>query len=279
MKYDILPLRTAFLWIAASAVIVSGSAAVGLWLYKWQKQQAATDDKYKIIAILQHTNDPEPLQNIYLAELLNLSIDKPAYLTAYSTTQAEFQLLRCPHIKSVSIKKIPPGTLYIDYVMRRPAAFLAGYTNVSIDREGIAIPFKPFYTPKNLPELVLGDIEGDVLWGSPVRSGRLEQALAVLEYFEPQCSRTNTIIKRIDVSRLDAPSAGQREILVVVEEAVDGAGPSTRFLRLGIGHYERDLQNYWSLRDYVIAHPDEFPAGQIAIDLRVPQLAFLSPVH
>lgn len=276
MKYDILPTRTAFLWIFISTLLISGTTGLGIWIYKWHAKQLAGDDKYIITAIHQQTTAAYPLQSGYLAEFLELSIDSPTYLTTYNLKHAHDRLLQCSHIESALLKKVPPDTICVDYTLREPIGILAEYTNTLIDKDGFAFAYRPFYPALDLPEIILGDPDNRMCWGTPLGGNHLKQALAVLEAFKETCQPCNFKIKRIDVSKADAPSAGQREIILALEEACS-ENARTCFLRLGIGDYTKTLQHYALLQEYLILNKFFFQSAVI-IDLRVPQLAFLSTV-
>ncbi len=40
--------------------------------------------------------------------------------------------------------------------MRTPYAYIGEFANTAIDKEGYLFPFRPFFTPKNLPILYIG---------------------------------------------------------------------------------------------------------------------------
>lgn len=279
MRYDILPLRTAFFWIIVSTVFISGSAGVSLWLYKWHERLSAADERFSVVAIFQETDAPQPLKSAYLAELLKLSFDRPQNLTTYNLKLAEQRLLFSPHIQSASLKKMLPDTLYVSYVKRLPIARLAEFSDAGIDRDGFLFPFSGYYDSKDVPEFVLGDLEKDPSWGAAVASSNFILAKKLLDLLQPRCVEKKVSVKRIDVSRVSAPSAGQTEIIVTLWSGEDEKAPKIHFLRLGIDHYVQDIENYWRLRKHMAEQDDVYFNLPLSIDLRVPQLAFLSAVH
>lgn len=276
MNDDILPLKTALFWIFICTLMLSGTTGAGIWIYKWFERQAATSGKYQIMRILQRTADKEPLETAYLAELLSLSVDRAPSLTSYSLSNATQMLLSSPCIQSASLKKVFPNTLCVDYAMRRPVAFLGEYENALIDGDGVPIPRTPFYGNIDLPEIILGEISEEVSWGRPITCKALTCALETLNAVGKACNQENMTLKRVDFSRENAPSAGQCEILVTIE---DHAVPITYFLRLSIDRYEKNLHHFVSLHHYLHRYPQNFSGAQMIVDLRVPQLAFLSPVN
>jgi len=175
--------------------------------------------------------------------------------------------MQSPLIKSAEVRKIPPGTIYVDYVSRVPIAFLADYANTAIDAEGVPIPFKPFFTPKKLPEIYLGldGGERDGLWGNVLEDQRMELALEVLHYLAISYPEEIVKVQRIDVSQSNASSYGQRQVVIVFGEDAE-----RQIVRLIGDNYVEALANYHELRHYLLKS-EEAPK---IIDLRIPQLAF-----
>lgn len=279
---DKLPLRTALLMILLITLLVSGSSFLGLLYYQNQVELRKRDDKYQIRSIVQLCPDQEPLKTSFLCELIELSIDQPRNLYLFDVREAETKILRHPLIKQVKVKKNYPGTLYIDYKMRHPVAFLADYSNTAIDHEGVAIPFKPFFSPKKLPEIYLGDSEeGEDLkdrgfcWGKCLHGKSFQLAFFLLGLLQEQ--KEKLFIQRIDVSHAFASSYGQRQIVIQVEDQiVDGLQNSyqSHILRLRSEDFQQQLASYASLRHYF--HQNKTIAKTIIIDLRIPDLAYMT---
>lgn len=276
MDNEILPLRTAFFRIFIYSLVLSGSTAAALWGYKWYQKSVAIDEKYKIVAIVHHKAD---LQGDILAELLDLSVDRPTYLTFYNVNQAVQKLLACPFIESAIVKKCPPNALSVNYSMRRPIVFLAEYRNAAMDESGVVVPYAPFYSQKDLPELVLGDVSEGVFWGQVLTGEGCQCAMAVLKVARSVCAQAMSTLKKIDVSRIKASSAGQREIVAVFQDNAVISKPKVFYLRLAVDCYEKNLENFLVLRQHICRNEEQFPSSEMIVDLRVPQLAFLSAVY
>jgi cell division septal protein FtsQ len=256
-----LPIKKAIYWILFSTVFISGTCT-GSYYYYWHlRSMSERDSKYNIIAIVQRGPDKDVLKTEYLAESLGLSVDQPTNLYMLSLDEAKKRLLKSPLIRSVVIKRVKPGTLYIDYRVRKPVAFLADYSNTAIDQEGYLIPFAPFFTPKNLPEIVLGTLDA-CKWGDVLKGEQIKWALNVIK------EQPGT--RRIDLSQYSASSIGQREIILVLESQL---APVTRILRLSSENMSEQLGYYRQLDDHLAAHPME--SSSLIIDLRIPKLAFL----
>ena len=163
-----LSLRKALTWILLSTFIVSGGAFLSLKWLSNRQQNRLLDNKYIIERIIQTTPSKERLNSFYLAELLKLSVDKSTNLHRFSNDVFLQRLLDSPIIESAKVQKIEPSTIYVDYTLRTPIAYLCDYSNTLIDKEGVPFPFKPFFTPKNLPEIYVG-LENNVFkWGNKI---------------------------------------------------------------------------------------------------------------
>ncbi len=277
MEQKKLPFKKALLWILLSTLLVSGSTSAGIYLYHTLRESRISDDKYHIVAIVQTGSDKEALKTVYLAELLDLSIDQPVNLYRFNTEDAQSKLLASPLIKSAEVKKINPGTIYVDYTIRKPVAYLGDYSNTAIDTEGVVFPFKPFFTPKKLPEIYLGLTDEDTIqWGAKQQGHRAELALTLFSIISSNYCTENHHLRQIDVSKADAESYGQREIVVIMEEQIkkgDTICHCPRILRLDTKNITQALANYMVLNDYLREQEDVYP---VVIDLRIPQLAFIT---
>lgn len=269
----------------------------------WKKSRRARleDSRHRIAAIVQTGPEKEALKTAYLAELLDLSVDRPTPLYAFDVKEGQKKLEACPLIASASLTRIDPGTIYIDYTVRKPIARLGDYENVGIDKSGYLFPLSPFFSPKNLPEIYLGlppfgsekDEQGREggRWQAPLQVRHLQLAFEILRALDGAPWREGMQVKRVDVSNAFAPSSGQREIVLITEDEVLSEEGKTvclfpKLLRLPAKNYGQQLSNFLSLRrsmldDYRLqiakVHFTE-PAVEFApriVDLRLPKLAFI----
>ncbi len=278
------------------------AAAVYMAWIAWHSRRLS-DERYKIAAIVQTGPEKEALKTSYLAELLGLSSDKPAMLYAFDLKEARRKLLACPLISEAKVARVPPATIYVDYTVRKPIAWLVDYENIGLDRDGYLFPIAPFFTPKHLPEIYLGlppfGAEADGLgrkggsWQTPVQNKHLRLAFEILQVLKDAPWREGLRIKRIDVSNAFSSSYGQREIVLFTEEEAvfrdqdkETVCLFPKILRLPQKDYARQLGNFLSLRKAMLedyqkqihrlsceTSPVRF-APRI-IDLRIPQLAFV----
>ena len=246
-----LPFRLAFFFILLSVLVISGTSFLGYLYLENLKEIRKKSDRYRVVAIAQTCSNGEVLPTQFFAELFELSVDKPANLYQFNTQDAQRKLLACPFIKEAFVKKISPGTIYVDYKLRIPVAFLADFANLAIDYEGYAFPFAPFFSLKNLPEIYLGEEYG---------YEKTQLALELLTLLEKKIYG----LKRIDVSRAFASSYGQREVIVSGENEI---------LRLAADNYSQQIANFLTLRRFL---HQEKRWDKVVIDLRIQELAFIS---
>jgi hypothetical protein len=285
----------------------------GFFAFFQYKKKKIEDEKYYIKAIVQTGPEKEALKTGYLAELLDLSIDRPVSLYAFDCKEAEKKLLFCPLIKSAKVKRMRPNAIYVDYEIRKPIAMLADYKNTAIDWEGYIFPFTPFFSPKEIPEIYLGLPPFEALnenrtkengqWLTPIKNPFLTLAFEVLKFLEEAAWREHFRLKKIDVSNAFATSLGQREIVLFTEEklVIRREGKEVfcifpKILRVAPKDFAQELGCFCTLRrnmekDYreqLASFPNaieemsetmnSLPVRRFSsriIDLRIPQLAFV----
>jgi hypothetical protein len=287
----LIPLRKALMWIFLSVIIISGSSYAGFLYYRNLRDAQKRDPSFNIVAIAQGTLEPLRLSTTCLAELLDLSIDRPKNFFSFNTKEAEEKLIQVPVIRYASVKKIPPGIVHVDYDLRKPIALLADYGNTALDVEKVSFPVKPFFTPKKLPEIYLGLSEGEMeegpRWGKELTGRKIDLAVFLLDLLSKNYAHSWINISSIDVSKAFSPSCGERQIVVVLEEFSEKKNtPSLqlksfrRILRLGTENYEEQLENYQTLQRHLSAenHDRGLSGGEkdvSVIDLRLSNLAFI----
>ncbi len=269
-------------------------------LYRNWKIKRMTSPQYRIVSIIQTGMEKEALKTAYLAELLQLSVDEPSQLYALDLKKAQAMLLSSPLISEVKVKRVPPGTLYIDYAVRKPVALLGDYANTAVDKEGFLFPVAPFFSPKQIPEIYLGlppfGAPEDAMerkggeWQSPLKGRYFALALEVLQFLEEFHLQEGLRVERIDVSNAFASSLGQREIVLKIEDELvlhqrkkELICQFPKLLRLAPKDYRLQLNNFFALRrsmldDYRRQLVSADQGGRFAvriIDLRIPQLAFI----
>ncbi len=298
-----LPLTHALAWIIGSTLFISGGTFTALKYFLKTKHQNRIDPKLALRTIIQTGPQKEALKTEYFAELLGISSDRPINVACFNLAQAKEKLLNSPLISHADIKLIKPATLYIDYTIRQPIAWLEDYENIAIDKEGYPFPFSPFFSPKNLPSIYVGlapfgiaalDLEKPaVRWGTAYSGKYLDLALSVLSVVTDPKVADFFFVKRIDVSNAFAESYGTKEIIVITEDfiikSIQGKEVQLcfpRILRLSTKHYAQELGNYLKLREQLLEEEQKvsslpefagssFRFKEKIIDFRIPKLAFI----
>jgi hypothetical protein len=279
--------KQALFCLIGSTALTLILSLTGYYFWSQYRKERLHAEKYKITTIIQTGSEKEALKSVYLAEILGLSMDQPTQLYALDLAEAQKKLLASPLISSAKLKKMSPNTLYIDYEIRKPVAWLADFKNTAIDAEGFSFPVDPFFSPKNLPEIYLG-LSQFSSWH--IEGPRLELALEILKFLETAPWKEGLRIKRIDVSNAFAASLGLREVVLLTEEELvlrqenqEAICVFPKILRLAPKDYVQQLGNFFSLRrammeDYQRQLASTKLEGRFApriIDLRIPQLAFV----
>lgn len=297
-KVVYLPLTHALAWIIGSAFLISGSSYAVFKHYLKTRQQTVHDPQLAIRFIVQTGPQKEALKTEYLAELLNLSADRPCGARSLDLVKAKELLLKSPLISRAEVKLLSPNTLYVDYTIRQPIAWLEDYENAVLDKEGFAFPFSPFFSPKNLPAIYLGlnsfgSSHFKANWGASLKGKQFDLALEILTIVTDAKIADLFSVKRIDVSNAFAESYGVREIVVLTEDSlfynVNGKGLLCilpRILRLSTKNYAQELGNYLKLRQQLLSEERKtiaVPEGATSplrlrekvIDFRLQKLAFI----
>lgn len=277
-----IPMSRAVLWILLSTLLISGSVLMGWLYYLHVRELRLNDDQYRIAAIIQRTPHNDSLKTAYLAEQLKLSLSHPVNLYQFNVKEARETLLKNPLIRDVIVKKILPGTLYIDYTLRSPAAFVGDFTNTAIDAEGNLFPFRPFFTPKRLPIIILGLNEEECQWGNCISENPSLQVAFDLMAQRQSLEREGYEIQKIDVAELNSESYGHRQIVVVLGWAAQSIisqpeGGRRIILRLSVDQPHQDLINFLTLNDFLLKRDQKSLVKNrpVVIDLRMPHLAFI----
>jgi len=242
----------ALVWIIGSLLFIPGA------VYKGARTLCRPQYKMDYLCrVVQTGPQKEALKTPYLAEIIQLSADKPVLAQQFDLVLARRKLQSSPVIKSALLRVIKPDTVFIDYTVRQPIAWLYDFENVALDEEGVPFPIIPFFSPKKLPELVLG--LKTYAWSLPLKDEKTSLALTLLKMMLEKSLN----VLRLDVTVSFAPSLGQREVVVILEE-----NGFSKFLRLTPKNFAQELGNYLELRKTL-------PPETQVIDLRISQLAFI----
>ena len=239
------------------------------------QQQRALDPEYRIKNIVQTGSEPQVLPTVYLAELMALSWDRPQNVYSFDTEKAAEALLQSPVIKDVRVETRGKDSVYVDYTVYKPVALLADSDNAAINAKGLVFPLTPYLSPKDLPEIFWGLQAPLSGWKKRVEGRKVDISFKLLHLLNTEEYREAFRVQRIDVSKAEAPSYGQREIVLTL--IAQGVSENLLLLlRLSTRHYQQELANFLSLKEHYLDLGQE-NSGALIIDLRVPQIALVSP--
>lgn len=234
--------------IGLSVVLVSGSLWGAFGVYQAFLSSRADDPKYRIRGIVQTGSEKEALKTSFLVELLQLSSDRNHNLYRFDLNEAKNRLLSFPLIKEANLKRIPPQTLFLDYKIRKPIAYLVDRTNTAFDEEFTLIPVRPFFSPKRLPKVYWGFSSEDALaWGDRLDGPKTKLIQQLLEAFGENLEEE---ISLIDLSAAFLDSLGQRKLVVTVERSLDSTEKKEKILILNPKAVEKGVLSYRALQRY-----------------------------
>jgi hypothetical protein len=232
--------------------------------------------EFMINGIYQTGSKKEGISTNALAEMLDLSIDRPVHLLDFDEKKMEQKLMSYPIFKSVKISKRKPSSIYIDYDLRDPIAVSSDYLDAVIDDDGVIFPYRDFFTQKKLPHVYFGIAEeGDL-------QAKKEMFFTLLKTAKNKLEPLQFRVVLIDVSKLFAESFSKRELILKVEQE-ESSLPFTYYLRMN-GHdhdmllsnfivlYHKELKNKQKL--WLKLHPEQAPPAKI-IDLRLDGMALI----
>ena len=267
----------------------------GYYYYK-EVEKKKKDDHFNITSIIQTGLEKEVLKTAYLAELMDLSVDLPTNLYLFDCKKARKWLLASPLIKEAKVKKMPPQTIYVDYSVRQPIAWVVDYENIAIDEDGYLFPVSPFLSPKHLPQIFLGialEEKEKIDWNFSIQEKNFSLAQKLLHIFAQPEIKKLFLVKWIDTSAVSLASYGKREIIVLLENEMrikqqekEKIFLFPHLLRLNVTHFQEQLGNYLVLREKMLFdYKKQLTKTDISkdfvhfktkvIDLRIEKLAFV----
>lgn len=242
-------------WIVGSMLVLTGSTYKGV---RWYRDDQLKQKRSYLSRIVQTGPQREALKTTYLAELMQVCADHPSSVAFFNPEAARKRLLDSPVIKEARVHVVKPDTIFVDYTVRQPVAWLYDFENIALDEQGYPFPIYPFFTPKKLPQIYLGI--GQFFWNQPLADQKAALALKILNFVKTVPLQ----LVRIDVSSAFETRLGHREVVVIVEER-----GFTKILRLTPKNFAQEFSNYLEL-------VEKLPAEPQVIDLRIPRLAFMT---
>ncbi len=267
-------------------------------LYRSLQRRICSDPSFRICQLIELPEEPISLRAGTIEELLGLK-EGDHNLFAFDVASAQCALLAHPLIESARLWRSPPSAITVHYRVRRPFAELIEWPELLLDKSGYLFPYRPHFTPKQLPKLTLGLPEQpqdancplSCQKGGRLRGARAELGLRILNFLNVFLANENTRIASLDVSAAFDEDLGRRGVSLTLEDQLFFDGKSLvcqRELRLSADKWRAQLNRYRllllslgaeELRAVRGIEPDQLarsPKRVVeSIDLRLPQLAYL----
>jgi hypothetical protein len=128
------------------------------------------------------------------------------------------RILSCPAFQEAKVWRLLPGTLGIEYRLKKPACYLAGFRNVCCDEQGSLFFLLPYFPPKKLPQLVLPLERADSLQELQRKVAMCREkdfAFQLLPHVASLASSFKLYVESIDFSAKNHPNIFRREIILV----------------------------------------------------------------
>lgn len=258
-----LNLRQAILAILLPTLLLSGGIAAYLVFRHRQETCRRADPTYEIKAIVQRTSGQGVSTNL-LMELLDLSTDQPSNLCAFSVIHAEKKLKSWGVFKDIQISKVFPDTLVIDYKMKEPLAYLQNRSNTAISAEGDVIPFHPFYSPKKIPVVRLGQ---DLAWGDSANTD-LIQLLNVIQLIRQELQHSIELVDFSEINNFNDQ--------IIIHSRFKN---KNRWLRLDKSALSNQIVHYKKILPTLLKWEEQNDSNVTVVDLRLPEVALINKGH
>lgn len=266
-------LYKAILRVIVVSGVLWGALFAAWWWKKWQHEKRIHDPRWTVRKIAARPLTSDTLPHCVLAEVLHLHTSSQVSLFAVQPKQVASSLLKCPAIESARSWRLLPGTLGIEYALRKPIAHIAGVHNVVIDRTKHVFWETPFYAPKRLPSLVcpvervttLEDLQQKITSLDEVSLG-----LDVLNILTPLARRTGLAVESIDVQRCKEQSIFRREIIVIFHPL------SSKEEKVYVRLHPRDWSSKMAPLEKVLLTVAKSGLRQCCIDLRFGEFALVT---
>jgi len=197
--------------------------SISCWLLIWcawkyhQKQQAQRiqDDQWRIQYLTARNVTPDRLPVAVLSTLLGIS-EKDS-LFSVDSKELCARLYRCSAIKEAKVWRWFPGSIGVEYALRRPVARLLGVLNIGVDRFGSIFFLFPFYSLKRLPKIAVSlkkESDLSALQEQLRAKEDLSLVLSFLAFFRSLGEEYQLELDTIDCVRWNKVNIFQREMVI-----------------------------------------------------------------
>lgn len=263
-----LPIYQALLWVIISVFVFSGGPASYLFYRGIKKKNETRNPRYLLRRVFINSPQEEHVPPDLFLHLLKDNIDRVS-LYDIRLSNLEEKLMEFPIFEKATVALSFPDALEITYQMKKPFMFLQDVENAALDQRGVLIPFHPYYSPKNLPQLYLKVDTSSLTWGSPLQSQKLQFAAEVYNFLDKNFSR-NWEMKSIDLQDIQNEEGRNQQFVVTLKNT---ANQSEWRLKLNPKNYDAQLIRFESYTIFEIenSHLNEENENvlQNEVDLRL----------
>lgn len=210
--------RCGFLRVLFVSLLFWGAILGTYSFQKMQNQRRIHDEKLtlKKIAARSRTVDKVPLY--WLASCCSVTRGDPLF--SIDPQVVKERILSCKSFSDAKVWRLLPSTLGIEYTLRNPVGFLAGFRNVCFDEKGVLFFLIPYFSPKKLPKVVLplerseqGSL--DELQRKVDACREKDIAIQLIPIISSVASSYKMAVETIDLSLKNHPNIFRREIILV----------------------------------------------------------------
>jgi len=215
-KTPLFLLTTAIFWSIATPFL-------------WKQEEARP---ITMLALVPHSRDE--IKADAIAEWLDLSNDHPTFLESFDLREGGRKLINTGIFQQARLYKLMPETLVVSYTLKKPYAIIANWKNLGVDKEGNFFPLSPFFTPKELPEIVFPK--------QPTLDLQAQEFPYALKLLGKEPTLFPWVFAGVDLSRLDSEHPYGGELVLTLKN-----GDKRLFVRLWFGQYEETLSQFAAL--------------------------------
>lgn len=216
-----------------SMVVVASLFFAATFYYKMVRRSSIKSKDNHIIAIASRSQTSTKLSNQLLAELLNLSVDRPVNIYHFNCRARQDVLKSFPVFASVEVKSYPPSVVFVDYRLRKPRFLIGDIENMAVDAEGVFFPLAPFYPKLELPNLFLSKS-----FSQATKEKQLALAKDIEDLFEVMATAKGFKLYSIDLHNVYAASS--KEITLTLQ------GNEQYLLRLSSKSWQDGLRRFFT---------------------------------
>lgn len=158
-------------YIRSSLFVLCSCFGTFLLFFVFQAIKKAQNKKYQIERIFLKGENGDFLTGDLVSEMLDLSISEPLSFFSFDVKQREEELKKIGIFRKIRLEKKRPDCLVVLYELYEPIALVLDQNNTLLNIEGKVMPYRPYFSPKKLVKVILGE---NLPWGEKIGEERWE---------------------------------------------------------------------------------------------------------